>query len=355
MGLGLNASTIKAHNEFVIVDLIRRYPVSRRELAELSGLTPATVSAIIARLIMEGVVAEGNKVPSRGGAKGGRRRTYLQLVAGSRIAGGILVDRTGIEGSVVDILGTIYAHHSHRLPCALGQLKPPRIVDLLVDMMDHLGHGLPVSTRIAGWGVGVPWWYPSTMDWAVITEAVRRRIPMGALQVVQNAVSAATGEWWYAEQPLALPSLQLFLGGGIGGCFIQHGENTSAPIFQPVEIGHMGIHPEGPVCYCGGHGCLEQFSGPSSALAREDVGQAARYLAYALRSLMLLWDLREIIVSGPQSRFLATHYLPVIRDALGPHAPPIRMTRVRPPSQAVGAAAVVFHREERVKSTLTFH
>lgn len=112
MGLGLNASTIKAHNEFVIVDLIRRYPVSRRELAELSGLTPATVSAIIARLIMEGVVAEGNKVPSRGRAKGGRRRTYLQLVDGSRIAGGILVDRTGIEGSVVDILGTIYAHHS---------------------------------------------------------------------------------------------------------------------------------------------------------------------------------------------------------------------------------------------------
>ncbi len=348
MPYGLNSLTIKVHNELVILDLIRRYPMSRRELAELSGLTPATVSAIITRLMTEGVVAEGDKVPSRGGSKGGRRRTYLELVAASRMAGGMLMDRSGIEGSVVDIRGTLYAQHSHRLPCTLDKLTAADMVALVVDMIDQLQHRLPLGSSLAGWGMGVPWWYPSAIDWAAITEKVRQRTQVSTLRLVQNAVSAAMGEWWYADHPLAFPSLELFLGGGIGGCVIQQGENDFAPNFQPIEIGHMGIHPDGPPCYCGGFGCLEQFSGPASPLAQEDLDKAARYLAYALRSLMLLFDLREIIVSGPQSDFLATHYLPTIREALGPQAPPIRMSQVHLQNQAVGAAAVVFDSEGRI-------
>lgn len=343
MTLGANSSTVKAHNEFLIIDLIRRHQLSRRELAELSGLTPATVSSIIARLMAEGVVAEGSKVPSRGGTKGGRRRTHLQLVPGSRVAGGILVDRTGIEGTVVDILGTIYARLSHRLPYALDQLSDTDLVELLTDMIRHLCRELPSDMVISGWGVGVPWWYPPAVDWSAVAERVREKSQVAALYLVQNAVSAATGEWWYADKPLELPSLHLFLGGGIGGCFIRHGERNAAPIFQPVEIGHMGVQSDGPLCYCGGRGCLEQLAGPTAELARANPHQAAEYLAYALRSLTLLFDLQEIIVSGPKSQLLERDYLPVVRQALGEEAPRIRMTRVVPQGEAVGAAAVVFH------------
>ena len=347
MKLGINLSTVRAHNEFVILDLIGRYHVSRRELSELSNLTPATVSSIISRLIEEGVVAEGHKVPSRGGSKGGRQRTNLQLVAGSRIAGGILVDRSGVEGNVVDILGTIYAQHSHRLTGPLDQLTEPNIIELLVGMIRELGQGLGPDTSFMGWGLGVPWWYPSSVNWDLIANEVRQELHLPALYLVQNAVSAATGEWWYADEPLILPSLYLFMGGGIGGCFIRHGEHDAAPIFQPVEIGHMGIQPDGPVCYCGGRGCLEQLAGPTVALRHENVTQAAQYLGYALRSLTLLFDLHEIIVSGPQSHLLEMHYLPVVRQVLGSN-PPVRMTRVLPKGQAVGAAAVVFHKEGRL-------
>ncbi len=347
MSLGINGSTIKAHNEALLIGLIRRNKlISRRELAELSGLTPATVSSIIARLIQDRIVEEGETAPSRGGSKGGRRRTYVYLIPGSRLAGGLLIHRNGLEGTIIDIQGTIYVQHSRQYSQFLGSISESEIMNELADMADSLQKETRVNAKWLGWGIGVPWWYPSNVSWPGLIDKIKAKgvFRGSSVYLTQNAVCGAVAEWWYDEHSLKLPSLYIFIGGGIGGCLVRPGERHDTPSFHPIELGHMGINPDGPACYCGANGCLEQFAGPS-VISADKKNDAARYLAYALRSITLLFDLQEIIVASSDSQLLERDYLSVVRQILKQTRPAIRVSQVAFRGEAVGAAAVVFYED----------
>lgn len=342
MKRGINLTTVKAHNEALLLDLIRRHdPVSRRELSEIAGLTPATISSIVGRLITENVVIEGATVASRGGAKGGRHRTTLHLVPGARVAGGVIVDRLGLSGAIIDIGGNVYDHFSIRFDNCLGDISEDNIVLILQCAFIKLKHQIPEGSRFCGWGLGVPMWYPRGLLWEKVVARIQEQL-QEPIEYTQNAVCSAIGEWWSADVSPQLPTLYLFLGGGIGGCFIQQEEHHAGPIFQSAEIGHMGISPEGPLCYCGGRGCLEQLAGPNLLATGTNVQQIAEYLGYALRSLTLLLDVKEIIIAGPRRNLLGLEYLVVLQRVLDGRSAKVRMTNVAPQDEAVGAAAAVF-------------
>ena len=342
MKRGINLTTVKAHNEALLLDLIRRHdPVSRRELSEIAGLTPATISSIVGRLINENVVVEGATVASRGGAKGGRHRTTLHLVPGARVAGGVIVDRLGLSGAIIDIGGNVYDHFSIRFDNCLGDMSEDNIVLILQRAFIKLKRQIPEGSRFCGWGLGVPMWYPRGLLWAKVVARIQEEL-QEPIEYAPNAVCGAIGEWWSADVSLQLPTLYLFLGGGIGGCFIQKEERHAGPIFQSAEIGHMGIAPEGPLCYCGGQGCLEQLAGPNLLAAGANVQQIAEYLGYALRSLTLLLDLKEIIIAGPRRNLLGLEYLTTVQKVVDGRSAKVRITTVAPQYEAVGAATAVF-------------
>ncbi|MGH9061435.1 MAG: sugar kinase, partial [Acidimicrobiales bacterium] len=67
---------LRRHNRAVLLSsLYLRGPVSRLELVAESGLSPATVTNVVAELIGDGVVAEAGSVES----DGGRPRTLLRV------------------------------------------------------------------------------------------------------------------------------------------------------------------------------------------------------------------------------------------------------------------------------------
>lgn len=47
------------------------------------------------------------------------------------------------------------------------------------------------------------------------------------------------------------------IGKGIGGGFINNGELFAGAMNCGMEIGHLIVEPEGPLCQCGNRGCLE--------------------------------------------------------------------------------------------------
>ena len=51
-----------------------------------------------------------------------------------------------------------------------------------------------------------------------------------------------------------------FIGTGLGGGLILHDQLYTGSRFMAAEFGHMVLDPEGPLCGCGQHGCLETFS-----------------------------------------------------------------------------------------------
>ena len=51
----------------------------------------------------------------------------------------------------------------------------------------------------------------------------------------------------------------VIMGTGCGGGIVYNGEVITGPQAIAGEWGHMSIHPEGPLCYCGQRGCVETF------------------------------------------------------------------------------------------------
>ncbi len=58
-----------------------------------------------------------------------------------------------------------------------------------------------------------------------------------------------------------------FVGTGIGGCIIRHGEIIEGTTGNAGEIGHMIVKAGGPRCGCGARGCMEALAS-KTAIAR---------------------------------------------------------------------------------------
>ncbi|MCL5972524.1 MAG: ROK family transcriptional regulator [Firmicutes bacterium] len=343
---GVNLSLVKAHNEAVVINLIRRRaPISRYELAELSGLTPPTISVIVNRLVLEGILVESGSAPSRGGSLGGRRRRYLALLPDSRLAIGILVNRTGCVGAVVNIAGSVQTIVNQPFGTYLAELSAQQLIAgldrMLRGLLEHTSH---VKPHVMGIGLGVPTWYPPDIDWQMVVNYLGQ---YGlSLSFANNAVSAALGEWWYGVGEVALPALYVFFGGGIGGCLITRGGPVAMPEFRPVELGHLGIASGGPPCYCGGQGCLENFIGHADehhGVTKQH--NTMQYVGYALRSLCHLLNIQTVILGGPEVTIVGEDLDELNMQLSGlRRIDPIGLCfgRISPENLALGAAALVF-------------
>ena len=58
------------------------------------------------------------------------------------------------------------------------------------------------------------------------------------------------------------------LGTGIGGAIVVGGNVVTGADGTAGEIGHTTVDPDGPLCNCGNHGCLERFVGIKYIVAR---------------------------------------------------------------------------------------
>ena len=79
--------------------------------------------------------------------------------------------------------------------------------------------------------------------------------------VLENdANAAALGEKWLGAAQEIENFAFLTLGTGIGGGLILNGKIWHGMSGMAGELGHVNIRPEGRLCNCGSHGCLESYS-----------------------------------------------------------------------------------------------
>jgi len=89
----------------------------------------------------------------------------------------------------------------------------------------------------------------------------------GALVTLENdADVAALGEYWMGAGKGVKRLYAITVGTGIGTAVILNGEIYRGLDGYHPEGGHQVIDPNGPLCYCGSHGCWESLaSGPAIA------------------------------------------------------------------------------------------
>lgn len=296
-GSGANLPTLRHHNAALVLDLLRvagERGISRLELAERTGLTPQAVSKITTRLRAEGLAAEAGHRASTGG----KPRTVLRLVPDAGYAVGLHLDRDELTAVLVDLAGTPVAARTSALDLgapadevvadaaqaaeAVRGRRP--VVGLGVAMPGPLDHRDGVLHRVTGF----PQW-----DGFPLRDALAARTGV-AVVVDKDTNAAALG--LALREPDGADFAYLHLGTGLGAGLVLGGELHRGARTGAGEFGHQTLQLDGPLCECGGRGCVEALC--LAAVARGDVAEAVRVLGAGAANLVGLLDIDRVVLGG---------------------------------------------------------
>jgi glucokinase len=184
-----------------------------------------------------------------------------------------------------------------------------------------------------------------------------------------DASAAAYGEFVLAGKAEG-DLIYIGLGTGVGGGLVLQGKLHGGVHGVAMEIGHLIVEPEGRLCGCGNHGCLEQYASTNgvvqsyaaqtgitcSALevaqlaAKQDgaalraYAQAGEQLACALAHIAKVIDVGEVVIGGGMSaswpllqpafeRRLEHDLIPALRGRVK-----VRISRAQDQAGIIGAA-----------------
>lgn len=187
---------------------------------------------------------------------------------------GIDIGGTKIAGGVVDELGSV--ERFERLPT--DDREPDALERAVAGMVERLAEGerLPVGVAAPGFidaGQSTVYYTPN-IRWR--NEPLRQRLEqrLGLAVVVDNDANAAGwAEFRFGAGRLVSDMVVLTLGTGVGGAVIVADRLVRGGFGVAGELGHLRVVPDGILCGCGAHGCIEQY-GSGRALQRMAEGVA---------------------------------------------------------------------------------
>ncbi|OHC75759.1 MAG: transcriptional regulator [Rhodospirillales bacterium RIFCSPLOWO2_12_FULL_58_28] len=124
--------------------------------------------------------------------------------------------------------------------------------------------------RLAGIGIGCPG--PLDLDRGIVLETPNmgwKNVPVAKViraafncpVVIANDVDAGVyGEYRFGAARGARCVVGVFPGTGIGGGCVYEGSIIRGKIGSCMEIGHLPVTADGPLCGCGRRGCLETYA-----------------------------------------------------------------------------------------------
>jgi len=268
----VDINDIRNINQTVLLHLIReRQPISRVEIARITGLRPGTISSIVNRLIRKGVVYEGAEGPS----SGGRKPTYLNINAENAY---ILAVDIGVRDTVYavsDFNGRILKQKN-----VMTEGDPRGFIDGLGEEINRLIKKEYSRANFAGVGVSVPGLIRrETGEVAVSPNLGWKDLPLKTLleaklklpvHVENDANAAAFSELWYGplDEIKVKTLIYILVVDGLGCGLIINGELHVGSKVGMGGFGHMCIEPNGELCSCGRKGCWETLASESATIAR---------------------------------------------------------------------------------------
>jgi len=260
--------TARDINRRIILNVIRlRQPLSRADVARLTGLQRSTVSLIADQLIEEGWIVEG----AYGRLPRGRRPIYLQLNTDKARIIGINVRPTQTTIAVADLNGEF-----------LGQEQfptdpdPKEFIKILTQRVKAVIKRYPNAT-FEGIGVSLPGRVNTdthkltvapNIGWRDVdlktTLEKATKLPVE----VENAANAcALAENYFGKHAEEVDNLiAVTVAEGIGTGIITNGMLMRGTAGMAGEFGHVALDPNGPPCKCGNKGCWETLASNTAAI-----------------------------------------------------------------------------------------
>jgi predicted NBD/HSP70 family sugar kinase len=258
----------RAHNaSLVLRALYDLGPISRAEIARLTGLTRTSAGELVAELEQEGLAEEVGRGPSTGG----KQPTLVSLVDDARQMVTLDLGERTFTAALLNLRGEISQRAHRDLDGADGDAA----VALVHDLIDELLAG--EHSPILGIGVGTPGIVDGegTIRWAVnlswtdlplgrrLTE--RYNLPV---VVANDSRAAAFATFLFDGEQRPANLIAIKVGHGIGAGLVLNGELFDGDGFGAGEIGHIVIEPDGAPCHCGRFGCLETVASVPAILRK---------------------------------------------------------------------------------------
>lgn len=251
-------------------------PPSRAALANQAGLGRATVSRLLNDLIRGGIVTELEPEDATSRGRPGTPVAPAQrTIAGLGLEANVHI----IAGQAIDLSGTTLAEFRLSNLDSFG--KPEQTLRLLGDTAAAMVTNLAATgVTFAGASLGLPGMINTRDSSLLIAPNLgwENFDPVALLGEKWNLLNIPTHAHNDADlQSIAAthsqpgktsiaPDSFLYIAGdvGIGGALVLNGRPIRGGHGWAGEVGHITIEPNGPICGCGSHGCLEAYAGQLS-------------------------------------------------------------------------------------------
>ncbi len=317
------------NQQLVLRALHDHSPLSRADLARLTGLTRTSVGDLVGTLLDDGLIEE----VGRGQSSGGKSPILLRVAPDGRHVIGLDLGEAQFSGAVVNLRGTIL--RSIHLP--LDGRNGDAAVELVFQLVDALraddwppllgiGIGAPgiidTSTGTVRWSVN--------LNWADVRLGPLLEQRYGVPVVVANdSHAAALAQLTFFHRPRPNNLIVIKVGRGVGAGIILNGQLFQGDGYGAGEFGHVSVGSANAPCRCGREGCLETMTsmralvdaagalelsitdetGLAAAFLagvtgiRQIVLDAARELGVAVGWLIGVLNVRHVLVVGPVAAF----------------------------------------------------
>lgn len=367
---GTNLERGSSHNLRVTLQAIRlNAPVTKVELAEITGLTPPSITNITRKLLADGLIVEAGR---RRGERG-QPALKLAIDPDGAFSIGVNIDRDHITLVALDFLGELRARVVEDIQFAM----PEQVAEFVRRNLAAIRESGRVNMdRIAGIGVAIPDDFgkvdlPLRPSEFGIWETVDLKHLLGAhgleVFVENDATAAAIGELQFGHGRAARTFFYMLVSAGLGGGLVIDGDAVSGASGRSGEIGFLPIgkarrNPivlQDVVSLSGLYGQLAEsgfagldgldgLAGGAAEAAREWTEKAADLLCDPLLVINALIDPDAIFIGGRLPAALIDQLcdrlaLNIRRQGASlPSRAPIRRAALAEDAAAMGAAILPF-------------
>src|SRR5690554_1415026 len=231
-------------------------PVSRSDIAEITGLTPATVSNVVKILMERGLVSETRL----GESSGGRKPVLLELNPAGAYVIGMEWGIASLRAVLLDLNGKVVKSKSRKVE----SFEPDYFIKSSYEIIDGFAEYLSSArNRLYGLGIGIHGlinplkgtiMYAPHFKWENIRIRSILQEELDLNIMLDNDVRMMA----LAEKGAGRDNFVFInTGPGIGSAIVVNGNLLYGKDYSAGEFGHMPIVEKGVLCSCGNHGCLE--------------------------------------------------------------------------------------------------
>jgi len=261
---GASSEFVRDINRRIVLNLIRtRQPISRADLARLSGLQRSTISLIVEELVNEHWVIEG----PTGRLPRGRRPTFLRL-NDDRVIIGVDLRPGETTIALANVNGKFTSQEVIATPT-----DAQAGVDVLVQRTQALVRSSK-EKKVEGIGISLPGRFTAghlvfapNLKWRDLDIRGPISKATGIDVELENAANACVlAAIWFDGMESCRNLVVVTVSEGIGAGILINGQLARGLNGMAGEFGHVPLDPDGPRCGCGSRGCWEVFGSNRAAL-----------------------------------------------------------------------------------------